>query len=91
MQVGIVLVLKVFLISINLKIIKDNLPKSCKCSIGGRTMAKPEKLKLEINELRHRLSDYLENDVGHDKIFQLNIEIDQLIVKYYRLKMENKT
>ncbi len=54
-------------------------------------MAKPEKLKLEINELRHRLSDYLENDVGHDKIFQLNIEIDQLIVKYYRLKMENKT
>lgn len=48
-------------------------------------MTKLEELRVEINRLRNRLGRYLEQNEDHDKIFKLNIEIDELIVEYHRL------
>lgn len=51
-------------------------------------MTKLEDLKLEINRLRKRLGNYLEENEDRNKIFELNTRIDDLIVEYYRLTNE---
>lgn len=52
-------------------------------------MSKLDELKQEINHLRHRLGNYIEENEDDDKIFSLNIEIDKLVVEYHRLSNEN--
>lgn len=48
-------------------------------------MNKLDELKTEIHKLRNKLGRYLEEDEDYDKIFNLNIKIDELIVEYHRL------
>lgn len=48
------------------------------------------KLKEEIETLKSKLRIYLETDVDLDQILELNYRIDDLIVKFYRLKKIEK-
>ncbi|AKL93760.1 hypothetical protein CACET_c02440 [Clostridium aceticum] len=48
-------------------------------------MSRVDELKLEIERLRNKLGRYLEQNEDYDKIFSLNITIDELIVEYHRL------
>ncbi|SES83994.1 hypothetical protein SAMN05660297_00679 [Natronincola peptidivorans] len=48
-------------------------------------MTRLEELKVEINSLRNKLGNYLDSNEDYEKIFSLNIKIDQLIVEYHRL------
>jgi len=48
-------------------------------------MKKLDELSAEINMLRNKLGRYLDSGEDYDKIFALNIKIDELIVEYHRL------
>ncbi|SDJ90520.1 hypothetical protein [Natronincola ferrireducens] len=54
-------------------------------------MGKLEELSIEIANQKNKLRRYLEENEDYDKIFALNIEIDELIVQYHRLMLEDES
>lgn len=45
-------------------------------------------IEKEIIELREKLNKSIANDEKYEIIYQLSIELDELITKYYMNKME---
>ena len=44
----------------------------------------------EILELRRKLNESVTNDKDYEKTYKLSIELDELIAKYYREKLDKK-
>lgn len=51
-------------------------------------MTNVKDLQSKINYLRNILNNYLDQEEEFDKVFKLNVEIDELIIEYYRLTMK---
>lgn len=45
----------------------------------------------EILELRRKLNESVTNEKNYDKTYKLSIELDELIAKYYKEKLVEKT
>lgn len=47
-------------------------------------------LKEEINEVRNKLNNMIENGESEESIYKVSEELDKLIVKYYDAKNTNE-
>lgn len=48
-------------------------------------------LNEEISELRKKLDDSISKNESYDKIYSISLQLDELIAKYYKNKMERYT
>lgn len=48
-------------------------------------------LDQEILELRRKLNESVTNEKDYKKTYKLSVELDNLIAKYYKEKLKNKS